>query len=82
MNARDFLTLAQNLAITGHEAAWRSAASRAYYAAFHVAWELLEDLRFVVPRAERGHAYLWLRLSNCGDGQVQLCWPGAQRSPR
>ena len=72
MNARDFLTLAQNLAIAGNEAAWRSAASRAYDAAFHVARELLEGLRFVVPRAERGHAYLWLRLSNCGDAHVQL----------
>jgi hypothetical protein len=25
-----------------------------------------------VPRGDQAHAYLWLRLSNCGDPQVQL----------
>ena len=70
MNGRDFLTLAQTLATSGTEAAWRSAISRAYYGAFHVARELLENLRFVVPRGDQAHAYLWLRLYNCGDPQV------------
>jgi uncharacterized protein (UPF0332 family) len=41
--------------------------SRAYYAAFHVAKELLEDLGFRVPRGPQAHAYLWMRLSNCGE---------------
>src|SRR5207244_7709329 len=49
----------------------RSSVSRGYYAAFHAARELLEDLGFTVPRGERAHAYLWLRLSNCGEPQVQ-----------
>jgi uncharacterized protein (UPF0332 family) len=70
MNPRDFLILAQALAGQTTEAAWRSAISRAYYAAFHVARTLLASLRFVVPRADRAHAYLWLRLHNCGDPQV------------
>src|SRR5262249_36269960 len=47
------------------------AVSRADYAAFHVARELLEQLGFSAPRAEQAHAYLWLRLHNCGDPQVQ-----------
>jgi uncharacterized protein (UPF0332 family) len=71
MNSRDFLTLAQTLLADRFEAAWRSAVSRAYYAAFHVARELLEDLRFTVPRGEQAHGYLWLRLSNCGDRQLE-----------
>ena len=71
MDGRDFLTLAQQLASATTEAAWRSAISRAYYAAFHVAKHLLEDLRFAVPRADLAHAYIWMRLCNCGDPQVE-----------
>ena len=71
MDPRDFLALAQQLAIEATESAWRSAVSRAYYAAFHVARQLLEDLHFHVPHADRAHGYLWLRLSNCGDPQVR-----------
>jgi uncharacterized protein (UPF0332 family) len=71
MNGRDFLSVAKLLLGAGTEAAWRSAISRAYYAGFHVARELLEDLGFAVPNGDRAHAYLWLRLSNCQDPQVQ-----------
>jgi uncharacterized protein (UPF0332 family) len=71
MDAREFHTLAQQLSLAATEAAWRSAVSRAYYAVFHVARQLMEDLGFTVPRADRAYAYLWLRLANCGDPQVQ-----------
>jgi uncharacterized protein (UPF0332 family) len=71
MDERDFLTLAQTLVGETTEVAWRSAVSRAYYAAFHVARHLLEGLGFTVPRADRAHSYLWLRLANCGEPQVQ-----------
>jgi uncharacterized protein (UPF0332 family) len=71
MDERDFLTLAQTLVGAPGEAAWRSAVSRAYYAAFHVARHLLVDFGFAVPQADRAHAYLWLRLQNCGDPKVQ-----------
>jgi uncharacterized protein (UPF0332 family) len=70
MNSREFLTLAHTLLAATSEAAWRSAVSRAYYSAFHVARELLDSLGFAVPRGERAHAHLWLRLSNCGDSQI------------
>src|SRR5713226_2034092 len=72
MNGRDFLQVAQDLLRLARETDWRSGVSRAYYAAFHCARELLEDLGFAVPRADRAHAYLWLRLSNCGDPVVQV----------
>jgi uncharacterized protein (UPF0332 family) len=72
MNAQDFLSLAQTLSGQATEACWRSAISRAYYAAFHVARVLLRDLGFRIPRADQAHAYLWLRLSNCGEPQIQV----------
>jgi uncharacterized protein (UPF0332 family) len=55
MNGRDFLPLATQLAGGTTEAEWRSAVSRAYYAAFHVARRLLSELGFTVPRADRAH---------------------------
>jgi hypothetical protein len=67
MNPRKFLSQARRLARANAEEDWRSAVSRAYYAAFHVARELMEGLGFTVPYADRAHGYLWLRLQNCGD---------------
>ena len=45
MKPRDFLDVADEL--SDGEAHWRSAVSRAYYAAFHVARRLLIELGFV-----------------------------------
>jgi uncharacterized protein (UPF0332 family) len=66
MNPRDFLDTADDLASGSREADWRSAASRAYYAAFHAGRELLRQCGFVVPRADTAHAYVWMRLGNSG----------------
>ena len=71
MTGREFLTIARQLASSSTEAEWRTAVSRAYYAAFHVAREVMEDLRFAVPRADRAHAYLSRRLANCGHSRTQ-----------
>jgi uncharacterized protein (UPF0332 family) len=70
MDFRDYLSLADTLANGTSEAEWRSAASRAYYAAFHVARTLLLNCGFRVPQADKAHGYLWLRLSNAGDASV------------
>ena len=70
MNPRDLLDVANDLLAGSREADWRSAVSRAYYAAFHVARLLLQRCGFAVPRAEQAHAYLWLRLSNAGHPGV------------
>lgn len=69
---RDFLTLADILVRGQTEGEWRSAVSRAYYAAFHEARRLLRDFGFQAPRADQAHAYLWLRLTNCGHASVGL----------
>jgi uncharacterized protein (UPF0332 family) len=66
-----FLTQAQRLAASAAEEDWRTATSRAYYAAFHVACAFMTNLGFRVPNADRAHAYLWLRLQNCGDANVE-----------
>jgi uncharacterized protein (UPF0332 family) len=72
MDFRDYLRLVITLRDGTTEAEWRSASSRAYYAAFHVARRLLLSLAFGIPRAERAHAYLWLRLANSGHADVDL----------
>ena len=61
MDFRDYLRLAVTLRDGTTEAEWRSASSRAYYAAFHVARKLLFGLSFRVPRADRP-----MRTSGCG----------------
>ena len=66
MNPRDFLDVANDLLSVTREGHWRSAVSRAYYAAFHVARQLLERCGFSVPHGDQAHGYVWLRLANCG----------------
>ncbi|HEV3003397.1 MAG TPA: hypothetical protein VGX78_03005 [Pirellulales bacterium] len=72
ITGKDYLHLAETWVQGPTEGEWRSAVSRAYYGVFHLARQLLRDLGFVVPRADQTHAYLWLRLSNCGHPQVRL----------
>ena len=71
MNGRDFLPAARRMTAGSQEADWRSAASRAYYAAFHGARDVLAALRFRTPRADRAHNYLYVRLNNCGIPSVE-----------
>ncbi len=61
MNPHDFLDVAHDLLVGATEAAWRSAVSRTYYAAFHAARRLLRDLGFRAPRGDQAHAYLFPR---------------------
>ena len=70
MDETGFLELADELSTGSRQADWRTAISRAYYAAFHKARTILEQGGFHVPDAERAHAYLWLRLSNCDHPDV------------
>jgi uncharacterized protein (UPF0332 family) len=68
----DFLALAELEIQNTTEAEWRTAVSRAYYAAFHKARKLFLALGFGPPKGDQAHAYVWLRLLNCGNQQVQL----------
>jgi uncharacterized protein (UPF0332 family) len=70
MNPRDILEVADNLITGSTEASWRSAVSRAYYAAFHTARILLQRGGFRVPPTEQAHFYLTHRLANSGHPDV------------
>jgi uncharacterized protein (UPF0332 family) len=70
MTPRDLLDLADELSTDDREAAWRTSAHCAYYAAFHAARILLTQAGFAVPDADRAHGYLWLRLQNSGHPEV------------
>jgi uncharacterized protein (UPF0332 family) len=45
--------------------------SRAYYAAFHVANQLMTRCGFSVPAGDGAHGHAWIRLANCGEAALQ-----------
>lgn len=77
MDARQFLRLAEALTqdVAGRAlltpaldaAACRSAISRAYYAAFHVAHEFLDRIKVVVGQSSQAHVTVQHALNNSGD---------------
>jgi uncharacterized protein (UPF0332 family) len=71
MDFREYLDVADTLCQGETEGAWRSAVSRAYYAAFHVGCDLLQSLGFTIPRADQAHAFVWRRLGNSGQPDVE-----------
>jgi uncharacterized protein (UPF0332 family) len=72
MKPAAFLDLADDLAVGDNEAAWRTAVSRAYYAAFHAARDFIRKCGFEPPFADRAHAYLIHRLMQSGDAQLDF----------
>lgn len=67
MRGQDFIDLAIELAQGGSEAAHRTAASRAYYGAFHVAVQLLADTGVVLPDSAEAHRKLQFCLGECRE---------------
>jgi uncharacterized protein (UPF0332 family) len=70
MNGEKFLTLAAELASGATEAHYRSAVSRAYYGAFHVARRLLEDVGVHLPKGEQVHAKATYCLQDYGEANA------------
>jgi len=70
MQGADFLEVAKDLAKSHSEAALRSAVSRAYYALFNVAAQVLIEWGFVVSQGPGAHGEVRNRFSNCGIEQV------------
>src|SRR5689334_15946755 len=70
MNGTDFIQFAGRLAARPHEPAvvYRTAASRAYYGAFHLAQDLLVQLGFVPSRLDNAHVFVQHLL--IGSGHV------------
>ncbi|MGH7596209.1 MAG: HEPN domain-containing protein [bacterium] len=71
MDANDYFDLARKLAQMRTEAARRSAISRGYYAAFHVAKSLVERLGFNFPKDAAAHDKLYFMLHNTGIKSAQ-----------
>ncbi len=70
MNGADFIDFAAKIAATYSDAAsCRSAVSRAYYGAFHLARSLLDRLGARPPRNANTHVFVQHRLANCGHTQ-------------
>jgi uncharacterized protein (UPF0332 family) len=67
MTGKDFLQVAVQLASQASEPHWRSATSRAYYAAFHVAREALEQNGVHIPENATGHERVIRCLNNAQD---------------
>jgi uncharacterized protein (UPF0332 family) len=73
MKAADYFQFAGKIAATYPEAAsCRSALSRAYYGAFHLAKSFLDQIDSRPPRNASTHVFVHQRLSNCGHSQAAL----------
>jgi len=70
MDPRNFLDVAFDLAGEYREADWRSAVSRSYYAAFHVANDFMRQCGFHVPQSGDAHGHAWIRLVNSQDARL------------
>ncbi|MGR3309772.1 MAG: HEPN domain-containing protein [Candidatus Brocadiales bacterium] len=70
MDGKDFLKVATSLVEGTEEAEYRSAVSRAYYAAFLFARQLLVEWGFQVKHAYGGHDELYKRFHNCGQTEI------------
>ncbi|MCG3158409.1 MAG: hypothetical protein DKINENOH_05051 [bacterium] len=71
MNAEAFLQIAQQLLKLSSEAAYRTAASRAYYALFHRCVALLSGLGFDPADGPQAHGQLQGRINNAGVSECQ-----------
>lgn len=79
MDARDFLGYARELAGAYGPARRRTAISRAYYGAYHVAVELLLAVGVVIERGHGGHEAVRLRLRQSGLDPVIQAGAALQR---
>ncbi len=70
MDPRDLLVIARQVAAANTPAASRTAITRAYYAVFNVAWDLLVTLGFPIPRGHGGHEAVRDRLRFCAVDRV------------
>ena len=71
MDPKDFLRVANDLAQSNKAAELRSAVSRAYYAAFHVARKLLVDMGFEISKGSGAHGDVCKYLGNAGNPAVE-----------
>lgn len=71
MSPADFLMLARELATGNRETDWRSAASRAYYAAFHSALGMAVRCGVRFGKSSAAHEKVAYCLVNCSDDELK-----------
>jgi uncharacterized protein (UPF0332 family) len=70
MNPEDFIAVARVLATGPNQAHWRSAVSRAYYGAFHVAMRFLASLGITFSKTASAHEKVAFCLRAANDGAL------------
>jgi hypothetical protein len=70
MNPKEFQSLASRLVTSSDPAEIRTAISRAYYAAYNFAVEVVEELGFRILKSPSGHGEIQNRLNNSGDPEL------------
>ena len=70
MTGDEFINLAGKLATSADEAAHRSAVSRAYYGAFHLASAYLDEIERSVPRNSNAHVQIARKLQSAGQADA------------
>lgn len=76
MAGKDFIDVAEGLIEGPSEAHWRSATSRAYYAAFHHARDALADKSLTVPSNSRSHQMVYRCLNNASNPELDKAATG------
>jgi uncharacterized protein (UPF0332 family) len=71
MSPVDFLVLARELAAGNRETEWRSAVSRAYYAAFHTALAMAVRCGFQFGKSSAAHEKIAYCLEHCGEAEMK-----------
>src|SRR5580693_6784224 len=72
MSPIQFLLFAEDtLKFRPHPAGFRSAVSRAYYAAFHHIKEFIESAGVIISSGPESHADVWKHLAGIGDPEVE-----------
>jgi uncharacterized protein (UPF0332 family) len=66
MDSMDFLNFAKDLLKNDKPINYRTAINRSYYAAYHVAVNLLEKSDVPIPKSGSGHGVVRRYLGNCG----------------
>jgi uncharacterized protein (UPF0332 family) len=79
MDPIQFLRLAEALLRDhAHAAGWRTAVSRAYYSAHHIAKAFVEGASVHVVGGAAAHGDVWNHLVNVGDAEIE--WVGGELS--
>lgn len=84
MTGEEFISVATRLLASSREGDLRTAVSRAYYGAFHLARDFVLNCGVVIPSGPEAHKSVRWCLANSGDAELGQCaaWLESLRSAR